>query len=140
MTGSLLLLVWAATAGAVDLRALRSSLLLALLVAFVAAHALVTPQRNGLMPCSAGAEWLREARGRWVRTFELTHAIAHDSGPEVRLDLRGHRRAVRIALDGPQQPDVWAHVRNGIPHSIALGARSNRRTPQALDLAPEPHR
>lgn len=125
MTGSLPLLARAAIAGAVDLRALRP----ALLVASVAALALVTLHRNRLMPCSAGVERLRDAKGRWVRTYRLTHATAHDGAPDVRLDLRDHH-----------DPDAWANGRNGIPHPVGFGARRNHRMPEALDLAQEPRR
>ncbi|MBE9373011.1 hypothetical protein IQ251_00980 [Saccharopolyspora sp. HNM0983] len=93
---------------------------------------------NRLSPCSAGAEWLRGADGRWVRTYELTRITARRNAA-LALVLEFHdrrRRTLEISVDSLRNnPRVWDLVHNGVLHSVVANkALTNTRLHTSLQL------
>lgn len=90
---------------------------------------------------TAGAEWLRTGRRRYVRTYELVRLVVKlDRGSRylTLTDLKGHVAHMDLGTI-QENPRLWDLVYNGILHSVHLRpVEADRETRAALDLPAYP--
>lgn len=107
----------------------------------IAAFALLGYFSRRKTEISAGAEWLQQQGGGWVRIYELTSATARLRSSAIHLNLKDRDgRQIQISTSDIQEDRLmWDLVYNGLLHSvIAGGAETNGRLHAALDV-PRPY-
>lgn len=99
-----------------------------------ATTSLVAVHSAGAVTIEAGSDWLRTGR-RWVDTYDLVRvrgSLGH-SLEWTLVDSAGRKVKVTDSLV-KKNPNLWLLLRNGMEHSIAGGAETNKCAQQRLGV------